>query len=183
MTSFSIMSFSSLRRESCSALASCVAYPSHTAVTISPMGSISFTPLSSWKWWWEHCRNILRKWKAQHYSIVMTVNVDTDGCVSYFWVMRGGHHDSNGGFCLFGPQSCQKPHAEHDVIQMFGVSAESSCAILQHQALRLRMQLGLLRYFLKLSHLWKRTLKQLSLIHLFWFSYILYNRIIHYDSH
>lgn len=85
-----------------------------------------------------------------HCSIDLEVN---DGCISYLWVMGGSHHDSNGGFSLFGPQRCQKPHAEHDVVQMFGVSAESSCAVLQRQPLRLWMQLGLLGYLLKLSHL------------------------------
>lgn len=70
----------------------------------------------------------------------------------YLWVMGGSDHHSNGGFCFFGPQSGQQAHAEHDVVQVFGLRAESRRAVLQRQPLRLRMQIGLLGYCFKLSH-------------------------------
>lgn len=47
MASLFMMSPSTVRRASCSALATCMAYSSQDGVTISPMGSTSLMPLSS----------------------------------------------------------------------------------------------------------------------------------------
>lgn len=62
-------------------------------------------------------------------------------------------HNSDGGFRLLRSEGGQQSHPEHDVVQELGVGSEPSSAILQTQPLGLRMETGLLGYFIKHCHL------------------------------
>lgn len=62
-------------------------------------------------------------------------------------------HHSDGGFRLLRSEGGQQSHPEHDVVQELGVGSEPSSAILQTQPLWLRMETGLLGYFIKHCHL------------------------------
>lgn len=63
------------------------------------------------------------------------------------------NHNSDGGFRLLRSEGGQQSHPEHDVVQELGVGSEPSSAILQTQPLGLRMETGLLGYFIKHCHL------------------------------
>lgn len=72
---------------------------------------------------------------------------------SDLWVVWCSDHNSDGGFRLLRSEGGQQSHPEHDVVQELGVGSEPSSAILQTQPLWLRMETGLLGYFIKHCHL------------------------------